>query len=94
MVCDCFFVGWRGRGQVGGSGGSTLVALQARLEESRDPLEGGGRLGCGLVVVDLAGSLTHGREDNGGGSGWWLEAVIRESFAACLKAVWRGRGGT
>lgn len=44
-----------------------LVALQAGLEESRDPLEGRYRLVCRLDLVDLAGSLTHGREDGGGG---------------------------
>lgn len=69
-----FVVGWWQRGQVGGSGRSTLVTLQTRLEESGDPLEGRGRLVCGLVLVNLAGSLAHDREDGGGDdSGWWSD---------------------
>jgi len=52
---------WR-RGPVGARR-SALVTLQSGLEELRDPLEGRGRFGGGLVLVDLAGILTHGGEE-------------------------------
>ena len=60
-------VRWR-RGP-GGAGRDTLVVLHSGLEEPRDPVEG--RFGGGLALVDLAGMLTHGGENDGGGCGWW-----------------------
>lgn len=45
------------------------------MEELGDPLEG--RSG-GLILLDLAGSLTHsgGGDGGGGASGWWLRIVV------------------
>ena len=38
--------------------------------------------------MDLAGVLTHGGD--GGGSGWWLKAVVRRPVAARLKLTGGG----
>jgi hypothetical protein len=78
-----FAFSWWRRRPVGA--GWALVALQPRLEELRDPLEGRVRLGGGRALVDFAGMLAHGDEDGEGESGWWLVAVVGGSVAACVE---------